>query len=640
MYVNPTLLLSSHGDGFSVHYGTDPIKCFHLAPCLESVSSGVRGDVSASSATAAEIVANIENQFAGWCVGFHHRMHAPSPNAEVRFRFFGGNAMGLCKALLSVSRGAPLNTTEHADVWGATTISFVDDYQRNSLTPAPLSFNVIDTSNLADHIGYLNILLITAPLLGRGLPAALFTHSLISSINGRHEHVSALDMIGVDLPFLSTVLGLVPERKYSAFTSQSMSPELFLSAFRQGPSHQFLELNSWRAINGAHTPAGYFFDCDPQNLGAFLFSIYLQLFQDENFSIGGVACLGHYTRDTFVCFASCVKDRYLGKWDAAMDYVLNSLKADKTLMVDLMYYQELSHGLKLAGLADVVTIPRSPLLSRNPCFPGWQDIPLTVYVILVVPRPVIQRILNETKEMSTPSLRCEVLCPGVQHMFTSIQPTFGSIEGGGTSPGRVGVIYEDPRRWSGSSDLIVYFSCPASTFLRWQLSSCTVSLSMYGLAAAARFWPILGPDLKIWSTTLADSQRAFILRDRPRVSSQATSHGSVSTSSTPPTPISAIDPHLLAVNIENGAVSSFTIRTRITDEVAKESLADSKTPVKTKAESVSTVHISFPCFETTLYFPFPIGLSTLITRIARKSSYVEVCRQFPFREGQGPNSSP
>ena len=44
---------------------------------------------------------------------------------------------------------------------------------------APLSFNVIDTSNLMDNAGAINVLVATSPLLENSISATLYTESLV-----------------------------------------------------------------------------------------------------------------------------------------------------------------------------------------------------------------------------------------------------------------------------------------------------------------------------------------------------------------------------------------------------------------------------------------------------------------------------
>ena len=80
----------------------------------------------------------------------------------------------------------------------------------------------------------------------------------------------------------------------------------------------------------------------------------------------------------------------------------------------------------------------------------------------------------------------------------------------------------------------------------------------------------------------------------------------------------------VSLKFQGTRVASFTIRCSIADDTAKATLSDKSTQVEAKAISIAAVRISFKGFETVVYFPYPVNGSALVTRIARKSSYIEV----------------
>ena len=630
-YVNPTLLYSSSSDSLNFHYGTDPIMCFHLAPALAAVQS----NASTPAKPVEGIVAAIKAQFASWCHSFHRRTNSGAASASgLQLRFFAGDAMGFCKALLSFIQGGNLRTAQYTTPWGASTITLSDDYASSATHPAPSSFDVIDTSNLADHLGFLNILLIAAPLLKRRASSALFTHSLVGSKGMDLQHKSALDGIGVDLPLISSLLGLVPERVSSEFTSQCMSQEIMLSSLIG--SLQFLELNAWRVVAPLEPDLAYSIASDPADLARALFTTYLKLFADEGmgamggFMQGGKVPLKHYVRDSFVYFLTLVKGCYAGDWQEVMDRVMGSIETDRSLMVGINNYQDLARGLHLSGLQDIMPEPGSFTPStRDFVFRGWEAIPNAVTVIMVIPRTKIQDLVDDSinaRQIRTPCIQCEILCPGGQNAFSSFQPTFGTIEETGAGAFKTAVIHEDPAGWAGNGDLIVHFPTPAWFLVKWPAGQYKVSLAMFPNMASTGYAVKLGLNLNIYSTTLADSKRAFILRDRPRAASQAISqHGNLSTSPAILTLPGIARRQLVTLTFNGDKVSSFVIRYTVTDEKAMATLAMKSTQVNTKPLSATAVRISFTGFEATVHYPHPIDSSAIKLRIARKSSYVEVC---------------
>jgi hypothetical protein len=57
---------------------------------------------------------------------------------------------------------------------------------------APLLFNVIDTSNLTDYVGAINLLVATAPLLQRSPSATLYTESLVKQAKDHKAFIDGL----------------------------------------------------------------------------------------------------------------------------------------------------------------------------------------------------------------------------------------------------------------------------------------------------------------------------------------------------------------------------------------------------------------------------------------------------------------
>ena len=64
----------------------------------------------------------------------------------------------------------------------------VEDYASNG--NAPIQFNVIDTSNLLDHVGAINLLVAASPLLESSTCATLYTEALVK----KQEDLKALAM--------------------------------------------------------------------------------------------------------------------------------------------------------------------------------------------------------------------------------------------------------------------------------------------------------------------------------------------------------------------------------------------------------------------------------------------------------------
>jgi hypothetical protein len=621
-HVNPSLLHSCSGDTFNLHYGTDPMACFHLAPAFLPIQGG--GNMPAQGVSGLIPVAKA--QFSQWCRSFHSRTN--SGFSKTQLRFFVGDGLALCKALRYTAGTGETRTPEYADAWRATTIAFTNDYREDSADRAPLSFNVIDTSNLSDHLGPLNILIVAAPILKRDPTSALFTHSLVSTKGdggNKVEHVSALQKIGVDLPILSLIFGIVPERVSSEFTSQSIAQEIIMSGIND--SYQLFEFNIWRVSTGQGLGRIYTFSSDPMDLGEAIFASYLKLYSDEGFAgiyKGSKPVLKHYTRDTFASFLSFVKDAFTGDWDAVTERLITRVQADTTLFVGNNGYQDLCRALHMEGVMSIMPSPqRFPPASHEYIYHGWNDIPRAVCVAMTVPRSKIQPLIEDGHNLAI--VHCQLTGPGGNSMFWNVQTFFGRLEEVSPGPDRKLIIHEDKEGWAGTSDLIVHFVAPAWNFVQWGASKFKLALHMWGPLAVKVFRPKLGVEMCIFRTTLADSQRTYIAKDRPRLASEnASNPPSLVFVPQVPAFLGVLESQVVTLKFKGTEPVTFVARCAVTEEKAKTTLADKATQVEAKPATISSVRVSFRGFESTVSFPYPVDTKSLVTRIARKSSYIEV----------------
>ena len=81
-----------------------------------------------------------------------------------------------------------------------------ENYQKGGT--GPVQFDVIDTSNLIDHVESLSLFTASSPLLKNDLSATLYTEKLVKSLTTEQERANSL--LGGDLPTISMLLGLSP----------------------------------------------------------------------------------------------------------------------------------------------------------------------------------------------------------------------------------------------------------------------------------------------------------------------------------------------------------------------------------------------------------------------------------------------
>jgi hypothetical protein len=97
---------------------------------------------------------------------------------------------------------------------------------------APLSFNVIDTSNLTDHAGALNVLMAASPLLSGSLSATLNMESIVRQ---EKDHEALIDsLLCGHFATLSILFGLFPVEYWTNATASSTAEEALLDMISHG----------------------------------------------------------------------------------------------------------------------------------------------------------------------------------------------------------------------------------------------------------------------------------------------------------------------------------------------------------------------------------------------------------------------
>lgn len=215
-FPNP-MFAGSLEDAFTLHYGTDPLLGFHLATAYAPLTSSSLLK-SSGNHQLHKVVAAARLQFRKWSTSF--RKYAQK---NLTMRFFAGDALAFC------------HTLQHMHIPGERSPSnwYRDQYHLDPLIldgedyvsegNAPLLFNVIDTSNLLDHVGAINILMAASSLLENSMSATLYTEALVK----KHEDLKALvdSILCGHFPTLSILFGLMPIEYWTNATATSSAEE-------------------------------------------------------------------------------------------------------------------------------------------------------------------------------------------------------------------------------------------------------------------------------------------------------------------------------------------------------------------------------------------------------------------------------
>lgn len=113
--------------------------------------------------------------------------------------------------------------------------------------PITEAFDVIDTSNLGDHLGLINTLFAVIPLLCYRVSSVLYTESLLLASEDVSAYLSSV--LGSDIATFSLMTGLAPVGLLTGITMDAVGNEAAMFASMDsgtGNMRQFRMRVSWK----------------------------------------------------------------------------------------------------------------------------------------------------------------------------------------------------------------------------------------------------------------------------------------------------------------------------------------------------------------------------------------------------------
>ncbi|KAL1747689.1 hypothetical protein HDZ31DRAFT_31395 [Schizophyllum fasciatum] len=585
---------------------------------------------------------HVKRQFGEWCRAFKARLASP-----VKFvvRPYVGDALSFCRMLAGEARQA-------VAPWDGRLIVADDDH-----TQAPNTFNVIETSNIADHIGLFNVLTVTIPLLQKSPWSVLHTNTLVPVAG------TFIKRIGIDLTTLSLLLGLAPVSLLSHFTTRNNGG----AHSPMDNSVQQPQSTAWKyATSGDQATLRDGAVCwepiciDGDRLSDILFRLYLHIFSNEDMaehlkkrspSAIKNSSIILDVRASYAALLKLLKERVATDWPRAMQLLFDKIYQDRSLMVGKNYFQDLCVHAHMLGLHSFgflssnldalgLSIPFHPAI-----FAKWRNTPAIAYVVLRVPRSAFRKLMElPIREVGTPMLQCELVAPyQFQSAFTSMQITFGEVAMEGEAEDAVAVITRDEAGWQGQAPAIVSFAAPAR-MLEVDPRNTVVRLALRGTPHSAVFLTgALGMELVLFAAKLV-SEGVFVVKDPPRVEgthNNSHNEGPVhmpdstsqdapeldTTRSTSPGTLNTTNAATLLFSEGTESASHISVRVDFTSADARAALAPKSAVVAAQQHSPCTVRLIVGDGEKVsdvVAFPFPIDARDARVRVARKSGYVEV----------------
>ncbi|KAH8699392.1 hypothetical protein GQ44DRAFT_744204 [Phaeosphaeriaceae sp. PMI808] len=493
-HLNP--MFGGHHQTLTLHYGTDPFLGFHLATGytplakdspLRPEPSTIKGLNTAAQAVIAE--------FQAWGESFRRASgHLIIPNRN--------------------------NRTAHAysDRWHYKPLVLdSEDYFREG--SAPIVFDVIDTSNLLDHLGSLNILAACAPLLAPKASSAISTEILVLRDKSIEEYTKGL-LCG-DLPTVSLLFGLKPVQYWTNTTTFSTFNESMMTsmAAEKSLNTQSRYIMVWRKT----APSAIKFDSN--ELACFVYNMYLQMFQDESwsnrFSTDPTQLFRNqyerYTRASLAAILRLIRNAQC----IFCDKVLN----DQQLNMGGHYIQELYTHLHLFGLR--TEVPYEPDMSgirrnlKDSPLRHWKSIKSTVFLTFSIPHHKLAAFQNKSpSKIGSPICHIMLQSPydGRQNIFPDLQMGFGDIQTTGTKYTDEFAIHaeSDQKEWQGNKPLIVSVLVPTWIVLYHADLSTQVIFALKSTPTSMMLAGELGMFLEIHKSALTGKD-VFLTQDPPNL---------------------------------------------------------------------------------------------------------------------------
>jgi hypothetical protein len=595
-----------------------------------------------------QVVNEARSQFRAWCDTLRQ-----SPFKVPTIRFFAGDAIAFAHTLHQL--GTSGNTYQgniYRDAYHLTPIEFAGEYSEGS---GPLRFSVIDTSNLTDHLGTLNVLTATSSLLKSSSSSILYTESLVKRKKEHKAYINSL-LCG-HFPTISLLLGLFPVEYWTnASSSSSADDVMFDTAVRlvnggddtRSDSRQMLIKLSWKSVSPPiESPTGKSeqrLRMDENSLANVLHDVYRNMFQHENLTsmFKGLSGLNmqensilYYHRGSFVAFLRLVRSRVVVDWQTLMNHVLRMIATDTSCIMGPNYAQELYlhlHVLKIYS-AEVFTAKSRAKASIEAGIGGWENLPKAVCITLKVPRRKLAALTGpKPTDVGAPIAHCTLQSSSHssgrpwQNIFSEIRVAFGEISTVGPSHSNdfIVLVAEDDLRWQGNSPLVVSFLVP-SWFLLLEPQTARIAFGLQSTPhTAKKLTRFLGIEMNIFETVLGDNKHVYISRFPPNITGLEWAHRGVQEPAQLPgheysTTTTA------SVTKSDSSISSLCVRMDLRSNAPKKALQDGGA-VKTTQTVPCTIKIAIASVNRLLllHFPSPVCGNKSKTRIARKSFYIEV----------------
>ncbi|PHH70322.1 hypothetical protein CDD80_6099 [Ophiocordyceps camponoti-rufipedis] len=626
-----------------LHYATDPLQGYHLAVGYAPTANGSPLKPSGRQRHC-PVPGSAVTQFRAWIAAFR----TLAAQRRIKLRYVVSEALVFSHTLQHVAASGQLSANWYSRQFSLNRL-VLDEVDYEAATgKAPTMFDVIDTSNLSDHIGALNLFIAAAPLLKQRPWAAIHTELLIKDQGSQQKILD--DLLCGHWATVSLMLGLTPVQYWTNAKVESHADEFLLGIVATGLRNGETQLHNriaWRRddqFSGQYAGRGKL-HLETDVACRLLLDMYRRMFDSEIMAVVAAAAArggrrsmayGHFTRSSFVALLKLAMGRIKTDWPAVFSQLTEAIHNDRQLALSTNFSQELAIQMHLQGVATLPYLMEGaggPPPEEGP-LKGWEDIPPVVVLTLMVPRDRLRQLYEESSnhKYSSPtvvgSLRNDPASPDQWHnMYGDVHMVFGNIREEIGGPGKDCFIEEDEDGWEGLSPLFASFAVP-SCMLRKKPGKIRISLEVLpSLQSTSLYLNILGVDMIIFETTLNDETSVFASRFMPDLPGPRVMCGDVRPFEDTIGDPSKDEKTTISVEMSDNSsrVTAVTCRVDMSSEKALARLKN-KDPFKLQQRDPFIIDLVFEKDKSVypLRYPIPVTEKGSKTRVARTSGYVEV----------------
>ncbi|KAF3765395.1 hypothetical protein M406DRAFT_289588 [Cryphonectria parasitica EP155] len=583
----------------------NPLLGFHLAAAEAQLTetSPLRALNPGHEAQTPEsrIISSAQLQFSEWSKALQEL----SPKHLI-VRFISADCLAFCHTLQHQVRTGEATASLYRRQFSPYPLEL--DTREYVLREAPSRFDVIETGDLSEFSGTLNVLVSAGPLLKDKAWTTLYTEITTDDTGTQLD-----TLLGGPFRTVSTLLGISPAEYWTnaAAVSHIDAYMLAASAAQAALSVSHIRYHlSWKENRHASgQPPGVRLRVDASSLADLLLLVYEYMLRQ------------HTTPRVY----------HHGSFTAFMKRLLQCIDTDRQTVcervLDSISNPELSLALSMQGLYSPVR-SEAEKIERN-ALSTWPSIPEGVYITIAVPADQLKPLeqVDSSRIIPVAVQGCISVQDGDQQpsqsVFDDVQISFGKTESFSEGVESEPLITVWPAL---GTDMIVSFCVPASA-LQHDPSRTKVSLRVQSSDSNRKIFRLasdMDNVLEIFSSSLENTSAVYITRHPTRQLDYPV-YNSLEPDSRTHSDHQESEPHFSCELDSSGVITAITGHLPITSAKGKQLLAE-KAAVETRKMSpcVFQVLLGDRGLVLELNFPAPVVKDGSKTRIARTSGYIEI----------------